>query len=456
MIPYHLMLFSCAFAGKNPFGPRLSIAEFASKFLLSNQEVVANKQKRFTAYLKKAADGTLLHRPDVNVPYVAHMTYHKPMWGVLQSSYADVEKELEVMREQHKDKRILFVGGDGLSIIRMNHLLLQRPERYIDSTPLIIPVQGEAPHGVFHVMHGGWRLYSRFIRAAADATLGIELAKAVVDEPTVKVFNTQIYALWWMTRACSEYLLLLSRTPGAPSIDQPAEFIAECEKNVDLAWVAHFLYDFAYLVLNFKQEVRANRSKHIDVLWREFFSVGNTGTANKTNYVPMAIMRIFWADALAPDLAHLYHNLRAIPMSKRVFVGWDTPIEWLNGAITDGVRQLVSDARIEEFVANYSLMNHTYASLLDVLEVLHGGNGTSHMKDMSSNVDEMKKWLVDKVGKDWATATVRNRSTKLGIKRGVLPWVEVRESISQPGADSVPATICRHVRHLTKTFYAFR
>ena len=68
------------------------------------------------------------------------------MWGVLQSSYDDVEAELNVLRNRHKDKFILFVGGDGLSIMRINHLLLKYPDLYIDSAPMVIPVQGEAPH----------------------------------------------------------------------------------------------------------------------------------------------------------------------------------------------------------------------------------------------------------------------------------------------------------------------
>lgn len=84
--------------------------------------------------------------------------------------------------------------------------------------------------------------------------------------------------------------------------------------------------------------------------------IGRTGTANRTNYVPMSIMRIFWADALIPPLRDLYHALRAIPMSYRVYVGWDTPIEWLNGAITEGVTSLVSEQRIENLVENYSFM----------------------------------------------------------------------------------------------------
>ena len=121
-----------------------------------------------------------------------------------------------------------------------------------------------------------------------------------------------------MTRACSEYLLLISRTQGAIDIDLVPEFAAACERNVDLVWVFHFLYDFAYLVLDFKQAVRANRSRHLDLLWREFYSIGSTGTANKSNYVPMSVMRVFWAEALEPDLKELYHALRAIPMSRRV------------------------------------------------------------------------------------------------------------------------------------------
>ena len=70
------------------------------------------------------------------------------MWGVLQSSNDDVEAELNVMRNAHLDKRILFVGGGGLSILRINHLLKDNPDLYLDSAPTIIPVQGEAPHGV--------------------------------------------------------------------------------------------------------------------------------------------------------------------------------------------------------------------------------------------------------------------------------------------------------------------
>ena len=42
----------------------------------------------------------------------------------------------------------------------------------------------------------------------------------------MKNFNQQIYALWWATRACSEYLFHLSRSVGAIDIDLVDEFKA--------------------------------------------------------------------------------------------------------------------------------------------------------------------------------------------------------------------------------------
>jgi hypothetical protein len=383
--------------GKDPLRP-ISIDSFCAKFLGTNPQILANKRTRFAIYLRKASDGTLFERPSVDPPYVAHLVYHEPIWDCLQSSNADVKLELDRMRRQHLDKRILWVGGDGLSIMRINHLIHDHPDIYLDSAPIVIPVQGEAPHGILHFLHAGWRLYLRFIRAAADATL-LDRTAAVADEVTAKIFNSQIFVLYWMTRACSEYLLMLSRTAGAVDIDQVPEFISACERNVDLAWVVHFIYDFAYLVLDFKQAVRGNHSHHLDLLWREFFATGYTGTANKTQYVPMAIMRIFWSEALVPELAHLYHNIRAVPMSKRTYVGWDTPIEWLNGSITDGVNNLVSKERIQEFVKNYSFMEANYASLLDVMNFVRPAQ--AKMRDMDSNVDKMKGWLVDNIGNDW-------------------------------------------------------
>eukprot|EP00965_Chrysotila_dentata_P140809 4654781-Pleurochrysis_carterae.AAC.1 len=61
------------------------------------------------------------------------------MWYVLQSSYKDVEAEINVLRSRHVDKLFLSGGGDGLSIIRLNYVIRDHPELYQDSAPFIIP-----------------------------------------------------------------------------------------------------------------------------------------------------------------------------------------------------------------------------------------------------------------------------------------------------------------------------
>ena len=78
--------------------------------------------------------------------------YHDPMYRVLQSSYKDVEHEVRVMcgREPpppappgpHASMKIMFVAGDGLCLMRLNHLLASHPDLYISMTPFIVPIQG--------------------------------------------------------------------------------------------------------------------------------------------------------------------------------------------------------------------------------------------------------------------------------------------------------------------------
>jgi hypothetical protein len=297
-------------------------------------------------------------------------------------------------------------------------------------------------------------MYQRAIRVFADLTLE-DAAAAVPDDPLVRDFNKSIYALWWMTRALAEYLLDLLNTSDI-EIDAVAEIIQISERNIDLAWVVHFLHDFAFLVLDFKQAVRANQSTHIDLLWREFFATGHSGSANKTMYTQMAIMRIWWADALAPPLAELYHSLRAIPMSDSgSCVGWDTVIEWLNAAITAGVTHRVSEERIKRFVRNYSFSDAAYRALLDDLR-MNDGRKESFMKSLDSNVNTLKAHLSRLVGRTWQEATTPNSQSKLGIQgRQMVPWEEVDQTMSRTGRDSVPAFVARHVRDLTGTFYAF-
>ena len=89
------------------------------------------------------------------------------------------------MRNALHQCRFLFAAGDGLTLMRENHLLAQKADEYIHSTPVIIPVQGEHPHGLFHCLHCQWRLYKRFIMKCAEV-LGNQQVK---DDPDVSNFN---------------------------------------------------------------------------------------------------------------------------------------------------------------------------------------------------------------------------------------------------------------------------
>ena len=436
-----------------------SITAFASKFFVSSPDVAARKSSRFTRFLANTTGGRLFERPKTKPSYVAYMDYHPPMPYVLQSSYEDVEAELNILRGRHLDKLILFVGGDGLSINRVNWLLNMHVDLYLEQSPLIVPRMGEAPHGVFHVMHAGWRLYVRLIRLCADELNN----KQIVDDPSVKQFNVSLHFLWRITRAISEYFIHLSRSPGGPDLDMLDEFQRAANLNSDFAWLFHFVYDFAYLVLDFKQSVRSCDGDALDLLWREFFALGHCSSANKTQYVPMAIMRIFWAECAHPDLVALYQSTRSVPMSDRegAMVGHDCPVEWLNGAITSGVDSHVSIERIEKFIVGYPLLQHNH-HIMREWSMSARARYDAFMKELDGDVNALKAMFMEKVGADWQSVCRRSTwqnsqppAAQLIDAKHSKPWEEVNRVMTRTGSDSVTHFIAKTVRKLTCNYYVW-
>ena len=285
-----------------------------------------------------------------------------------------------------------------------------------------------------------------------------ELSKKFVpEEPLVTHYNKAMFSLQWMTRGCCEYLLRIVRSAnGAVQLDRPDTILQAANRNVDLAWVVHFLYDYAFLVFDFKQKVRCNDSRGLDVLWREFFAIGRTGTANKKLYTQMAIMRIWWADAMNSELSALYHALRSIPMSRTGnCVGWDTPIEWLNLAITLGVVDHVSEERITQFVKNFAFTDACTSQLISEAG-LNQTLSQTHMKSIQTTTERLVSHLEDRVGATWEIACRRNYHFRLNIDaRIVWPWQEMRRKMSDRGRESVPAYVAEHVRKYTSSFYTF-
>ena len=105
-------------------------------------------------------------------------------------------------------------------------------------------------------MHAQWSLHRQFIMWCAHQPEVNN--KQVVEDPNVSQFNThRFFFLNVLTRACAEYINFLADSPGAPSFDDPAPILAQAEKNIDFAWVCHFLYDAGFAVLDFLQAVCA-------------------------------------------------------------------------------------------------------------------------------------------------------------------------------------------------------
>jgi hypothetical protein len=302
-------------------------------------------------------------------------------------------------------------------------------------------------------MHAEWRLHRQFIMWCADKVEN----KQVIEDPTVAVFNShRFFFLNVLTRACAEYINHLAKSPGAPSLEDSAGWLAKADANVDLAWVCHFLHDAGFFVLDFLQAVRGNESHKLDLLWREFFSAAHTGTAHKTQYVPMSIMRVFWGMALVPELSELYHNIRTIPNNdeRGSGVGWDMAIEMLNGAIKAHVQHRVSEVQIAQFVEQWALLECVQVRMRRFMYAGRASAATGHSVDAKPDVDNLVAKFKDIIGGTWAHAIRRNTVSHVtkGAQRNKRPWVEVREVMAKTGADEPGTYIRKQVAGLSGFF----
>ena len=201
----------------------------------------------------------------------------------------------------------------------------------------------------------------------------------------------------------------------------PDAMMHEAQRSEKLAWVMHFTYDYAFMVLEFKQGVRASDAATLDRVWREFFSLGHTSTANKNLYVPMSIMRVWQSHALSPLLKQLCDATRSIPLSGKegAMVGWDLPCEHLNGYITQSVQGQVSPEAIDRAVRNYPLVQHNRA-------LLNPASSEHMMKEMEADVALLKAKLRQHVGATWQQASKRSAGT---------PWTAAQNQRGQAGSD---------------------
>jgi hypothetical protein len=121
-----------------------------------------------------------------------------------------VNFELDLMRASvfHRFSEGLMLGGDGLSYMRLIHRLAQDPRRYLETTPIVVPRMGENPHGLFHFMHGDWRIWAPLLMRLAVVVDN----RQVKWDPTMVDFSSHEHFLRIVSQACAEYVIEIART----------------------------------------------------------------------------------------------------------------------------------------------------------------------------------------------------------------------------------------------------
>ena len=411
------------------------LADFIGLFSMQSADIVVNQQDRWREFLAAAEAGKLLEKPAFNSPYPpTHYHYHPPIWDHLQASYADVNFEVDCMRASpyHRYSDAIFLGGDGLSYMRLIHRLAQDARRYVETKPILIPQLGEHPHGTYHVLHGDWRMWWPLLEKFAQIVNNCQVA----SDPDISHFNEHEHFLRICARACAEYVVEISAT-GSDYRAVP-HFLQAAERNLSFAYVCRFLYHSAFKYLQMRNAVRTNSSATLDLVWRENLATARTSLANKTNYAPMSIVRVYWGWALVEPLQTVYHNLRTL---RQVFthVGWDWPIENLNLMIRLGVTSNITRALVEKFIRRLNFTSVVNRGL-DATFRANRTEDHATAKNIDTDVARIKDYLRAHIGSTFAEATAPSDRNDLELDlsswggarraRQQTPWTQMAAAMA--------------------------
>ena len=416
------------------FRTDIALEAFIDLFSPIAPDIVANQRSRWSQFLDAAVAGTIWDKEPYDSPYPpTHFVYHKPMKDRLQSSYEDVNFELDFMRDSiyHKYSDIIMLGGDGLSFKRIIDRIAQDPRRYLMQTPVIIPRLGEAPHGKYHVMHGHWRLWAPLIMRMAVVVNN----KALKRDPGVEDFNRHEHFLRILTRAFSEYVVEIAAT--GCDYHQPRQFLHLANRNLSFAYICMFLYLFAFQYMQMRTAVRQNNSKRLDLIWREYLSTARSSLANKTNYSQMTVILIYWGTCLAEPLRTIFHNTRTLRWL-HTHVGWDMPIEKLNMWIKMSVVANITYDLIHKFIRRLNF-THRVVRAMESLVYRFRKPDPESLKSIDNDVELIKEFLREKIGRDFATATTPSDDNQLDLDmsdwggnrngRARAPWEQMRDAM---------------------------
>jgi len=422
------------------FKTNVVLDEFLDLFSQYAPDMVANRHARWSSFLEDAAVGKLWQKERFRSPYPpTYFHYHPPFFDKGQSSYADVNFCLDRMRDSsfHKHSDCIQLGGDGLSYMRLIDRIAQDPQRFLCTTPVIMPRLGESPHGKYHVLHGHWRLWQPLLLKMAEVLNN----KQVVPDPTVSQFNTHEHFVRIVTRAFAEYILEISAT--GMDYHNSHQFLNVAEKNLSFSYICYFLFLFGFHYAQFRAAVRRNDSHMLDRLWREFLGTARTGRANKTNYSKMTVILIYWGCCLVEPLQTVYHNTRTLRLL-HTHVGWDMPIEVLNLWIKMAVVYNVTKDFLIKFISRLNF-THVVNRGLDFIIKRYQTNmdGIETPKNIDTDVRLIKEFLRKSIGSTWNEVTQPSTENLLELdlthwggdrnaaeKLAGTPWAQIRVAMT--------------------------
>ena len=296
----------------------------------------------------------------------------------------------------------------------------------------MIPQLGEHPHGTYHVLHGDWRIWWPLLQKFA-AVVGNEQVRS---DPPISEFNRSEHFLRVCARACAEYVAEISATGS--DYRAVSNFLRDARRNLSFAYVCYFLYLAAFKYLQMRNAVRRNDSATLDLVWRENLSSARTSMANKTNYAPMSVVRIYWGWALVEPLQTVYHRLRTLRQTHS-HVGWDWPIEDLNRLIREGVTCNITRALIEKFIRRLNFTQVVNRGLDAVFRAARKEDEATD-KNIDNDVNTIKDFLRANIGTTYAAATAASDANALNLDlsdwggtrrpREQAPWAQMEREMA--------------------------
>jgi hypothetical protein len=388
----------CCCVGNGRFGmfkPNFDKYSIIPLFHPDHPDIVDNKMARFRRNFSDVSK--MLKRGSVKPKHgKVHITWREPTWDRLQSSNDDVEKEMDVMRDHefHKDSVLMCIGGDGLSEMRMEHAIAREPNKWLFATPMVLPIRGEHPHGTAHTLHGGWRLWWKWIEHMVRACDQTEYVKS---DWSVSEFKQHDHCMCILMQAVTEFIDEVCKgAPVPPTMVGP--FLDALAVNLDAAYLSHFLYDFAFMYWQQRNAVRDGKVRELDLIWRESTAIFNTREGHKTQYAPMNIIHIYRQEALLPEIRAMVDEMRTLSLSglESSDVGWDMPCEKLNLVLRTTV-QLPYKELIQRKIEDYNFTNPVCEAFAAVMHHHRKEKQPQQMRDISRTVAMLKQYLYEKL-----------------------------------------------------------